>query len=450
MMLLLFVIERCCMLVCSSVVARLIPSLIFLFSMHGVHCVTIILFSGVFYYSTLFFKSLKKTRKFSVWIIALLYLWICDIAKSVPGGIWYFGFKRIVRKYSLFEGFYPNWEVLFNLTILKMISFAMDYYEAQDCWSGVKRESQNFIAYPERRERQSVTYACLSDFSFLTFCSYLFYFPLFIAGPIITFNDWCFQCRRRNPNLQIWRAIRSFLLPFVTFEIFNHFFYVRCMKEFGSFKNFTFWQTISYSYWSLKFLWFKFLVIWRYFRACSLMSGIEPQDNMLRCMSNHLSTRGFWRSWHASFNNWMIRYVYLPLGGSKNIFWNIWIIFGFAAAWHNFNFTMFCWGMLIPLFISPELLCGFLVKRYQLNNCSSYRLWQGIGSSLNILFLIVANMVGYALDEKTVMNLFLNITKQKGKLLIDFALLMVILFSVCQLMLYKRDQEEALGRKYRN
>ena len=412
--------------------------------MHGTHCLTILLFTLFFYVSILFLLQFKMLRRASIWIIALVYLKIFDVAKSVPGGLWYFGFKTLIRQNHLFEGFYPNWEVLFNLTILKMISFAMDYFDYQEITTTKPYSDGD---YPERRERQNCCYSSLEDFSFLNFCSYIFYFPLYIAGPIITFNDWNYQRKNKNQNLPYWKAIRSFLIPFIAFEIFNHLFYVRCMKEFGSFDKFTFWQTVSYSYWSLKFLWLKFLVIWRYFRVLAMINGIEAPENMLRCMSNHMSTMGFWRSWHASFNNWMIKYVYLPLGGAKHMCWNIFIIFGFAAAWHNFNLTMLCWGFLIPLFILPELLCNHLVTRYNCNKISWYWILQGIGFSINILFMIVANMIGYALDEKTVMNLLMNIWKNKNKLVLDLSLLFFVLFSVCQLMLHKRDEERIRGGK---
>jgi len=31
----------------------------------------------------------------------------------------------------------------------------------------------------------------------------------------------------------------------------------------------------------------------------------------------HHALQGFWRSWHASYNRWLVRYVYVPLGGNR-------------------------------------------------------------------------------------------------------------------------------------
>lgn len=35
---------------------------------------------------------------------------------------------------------------------------------------------------------------------------------------------------------------------------------------------------------------------------------------MSRWMTDNYTLRGFWRGWHCSFNRWLIRYIYVPLG----------------------------------------------------------------------------------------------------------------------------------------
>ena len=63
---------------------------------------------------------------------------------------------------------------------------------------------------------------------------------------------------------------------------------------------------------------------------------------------------GFWRSWHQSYNLWLIRsallpttnfrcrrpsslerYLYIPLGGSNNTVLSMVVIFTFVALWHD-------------------------------------------------------------------------------------------------------------------
>ena len=47
--------------------------------------------------------------------------------------------------------------------------------------------------------------------------------------------------------------------------------------------------------------------------------GVLVHENMKRCMSNNCTLTGFWRNWHCSFNRWLVRYVYVPLGGSRGV-----------------------------------------------------------------------------------------------------------------------------------
>ena len=45
--------------------------------------------------------------------------------------------------------------------------------------------------------------------------------------------------------------------------------------------------------------------------------------------------QGFWKSWHSSFNLWLVQYLYVPLGGNRRRTLNIWPIFLFVALWHD-------------------------------------------------------------------------------------------------------------------
>ena len=69
----------------------------------------------------------------------------------------------------------------------------------------------------------------------------------------------------------------------------------------------------------------------------SLLDGIEPVENMNRCMSNNWTLQGFWKSWHRSFNRWLVRYIYIPIGGSRYKYVNVFVVFTFVALWHDMN-----------------------------------------------------------------------------------------------------------------
>ena len=56
----------------------------------------------------------------------------------------------------------------------------------------------------------------------------------------------------------------------------------------------------------------QLLIPWRFFRLWALLDGVDPPENMIRCVANNYSTLGFWRSWHRSYNLWVVRWVKSP------------------------------------------------------------------------------------------------------------------------------------------
>lgn len=92
-----------------------------------------------------------------------------------------------------------------------------------------------------------------------------------------------------------------------------------------------------------------------------MADGIETPENMLRCMSNNYSALAFWRAWHRSFNRWIIRYIYIPLGGSKRPIVNTLAVFTFVAFWHDISLKLLAWGWLVTLFILPEVIARWVM-----------------------------------------------------------------------------------------
>lgn len=183
------------------------------------------------------------------------------------------------------------------------------------------------------------------------------------------------------------------------------------------------------------------------------MDGVDPPENMIRCMANNYSVLGFWRSWHRSFNLWVIRcdylasrphcfayylfrYIYIPLGGAHNAFRNSVLVFSFVALWHDLTFRLLAWGWLVSLFLIPELtaryllpashVCILLVTALPYSDFSAffpsfpllfcddpdarrsfaptqygtkpwYRHVCALGAVLNMLMMMTANLVGFVI-----------------------------------------------------
>ncbi|HTP89580.1 MAG TPA: MBOAT family O-acyltransferase [Bryobacteraceae bacterium] len=58
----------------------------------------------------------------------------------------------------------------------------------------------------------------------------------------------------------------------------------------------------------------------------------------------------FWRHWHMSLTNWLIDYIYIPLGGSRRaggrVYANILVTFLVSGIWHGAGVNFIVWGML--------------------------------------------------------------------------------------------------------
>ncbi|KAJ4845363.1 hypothetical protein Tsubulata_050280 [Turnera subulata] len=150
----------------------------------------------------------------------------------------------------------------------------------------------------------------------------------------------------------------------------------------------------------LNFMWLKFLLIWRYFRLWSLICGIEAPENMPKCINNCYNLEGFWKNWHASYNKWLVRYMYIPLGGSRRKLLNVWVIFTFVAIWHDLEWKLLSWAWLTCLFFIPEMVAKSAANAFQVQSSFGeflFRELSAVAGAITITCLMVANLVGYVI-----------------------------------------------------
>ena len=188
-------------------------------------------------------------------------------------------------------------------------------------------------------------------------------------------------------------------------EFLLHYIYtVAISKSSPDWSQYTPFQLAMLGYFNLHIIWLKLLIPWRFFRLWALVDGIDPPENMVRCMSDNYSALAFWRSWHRSYNRWIVRYIYIPLGGGvakggsrARAIANFLAVFTFVALWHDINLRLLMWGWLITLFVLPEIFANlaFPAKKWK-DRPDAYRILCGIGAVGNILMMMAANLVGFA------------------------------------------------------
>lgn len=136
------------------------------------------------------------------------------------------------------------------------------------------------------------------------------------------------------------------------------------------------------------------------------MDTIDPPENMIRCMANNYSCAGFWRSWHRSYNLWIVRYIYVPLGGNRHVILSTLLVFTFVALWHDLSLRLLTWGWLVSLFILPEIIAKSVVRQDRYGDRPWYRHVAASGAVLNILFMMTCNLVGFVIGVDGVIYLF--------------------------------------------
>jgi len=100
--------------------------------------------------------------------------------------------------------------------------------------------------------------------------------------------------------------------------------------------------------------------------------------------------------WHRGFNQWLIRYLYIPMGGNKNIVSIVFVIF-FVAFWHDHTLKILLWAIAIIIFILPEIL----IKRYARKNLHHlfkehwFKYIAALASAIYIYFLVFSNIIGF-------------------------------------------------------
>ena len=80
------------------------------------------------------------------------------------------------------------------------------------------------------------------------------------------------------------------------------------------------------------------------------------------------SVTEFWKRWHITLGNFIMNYLYIPLGGNRKgkgrMYFNLWLCFLLSGLWHGASWTFVLWGAFHGLFICADklFLKGLLKK----------------------------------------------------------------------------------------
>eukprot|EP00897_Mesotaenium_endlicherianum_P003439 jgi/Mesen1/3122/ME000184S02193 len=237
---------------------------------------------------------------------------------------------------------------------------------------------------------------------------------------------------------------------FLLMELLCHTCYFFALANSGLWQQLAPVDVCILAYGVLNLMWLKFLLIWRYFRFWALAAGVEAPENMQRCVNNSYDLEGFWKGWHASYNRWLVRYMYIPLGGSKWRALNVWAIFTFVALWHDLEWKLLWWAWITCLLCTPELAAKALMRSPRMKafrESWAYREVCAVAGAANITALMMVNLIGFVVGPSGA-RVFLSKFLQRQ----NIGLLLAIEFSLyvgTKLMLELRAGEERRTSKRR-
>lgn len=421
-----------------------VVAVVFLFAVHGVNLLKYALLVAFNYAIPRILP--QKMAAVVTWTFGVLSLFIVDRIHPLSTGVGLID--------SGFKGLVERWDVFFNFTVLRMVSFNMDYIErAAKLGSPELLESPSLLSLSQLSDRERLTAPLpINDYSVVNYMAYLGYAPLYLVGPIVTFNDYVYQSNYQQAALvkdgkRTLMYLVRLLFCVLCMEFILHHMYVVAVSKTKAWAGDTPFQISMLGLFNLNVIWLKLLIPWRFFRLWALLDGIDAPENMIRCMNNNFLPLAFWRAWHRSFNRWVIRYIYVPLGGGgKNRIANSLLVFSFVAVWHDIELRMLMWGWLIVLFLLPEIGASLYFKRF--SGLWWYRHVCALGSVANIWMMMLANLFGFCLGQEGTVAL-LNEMFSTWRGLEFFLLSLGALFVGAQVMFELREGERRRGMDVR-
>ncbi|EGV61641.1 glycerol transporter [Yamadazyma tenuis] len=413
--------------------------LVFLFGAHGFNVFKVFIHLGINYAIGKYIKS-HKVAYYATWIYGISSLFLNDRYRSFKFGVNFvdYGFKGIIER----------WDVFYNFTLLRMLSFNLDYLERKQALYDSKKEiKEDKLVGLDDRQRLSAPFD-IGEYSLFNYVAYLTYTPLFIAGPILTFNDYLYQSNYetlasvKNHKRTFVYGVR-FLFCVLVMEFLLHFIYVVAVSKAKAWTGDTPFQISMIGLFNLNIIWLKLLIPWRMFRLWALIDGIDPPENMIRCMDNNYSALAFWRAWHRSFNRFIVRYIYVPMGGGgQNRILNSLLVFSFVAIWHDIELKLLLWGWLVVLFLLPEITATLYFQKY--SGKWWFRYLCSVGAVLNIWMMMIANLFGFCLGKDGTTLLLREIFETFDGIKF-FVVSSAVLFAATQVMFEMRNSERRKG-----
>ena len=381
--------------------------------------------------------------------------------------------EKIIALKNIFKGENDiddlSYEFIIIYALLRMLSFNMEYKKIyydqtvpESIFSLNQARSHCMECYNGNFCSKCLENAVITDkdkindsFDIINFTNYIFYLPLLFNGPLINYNNFIFQLEiykdSQHNNLFKMNKILytlKLLLLLIIMELYNHFLFPIFLFRDG-YNILQPNSEISLFYYCficlniLTFIWLKFAIIWKFMRLLAWSEGIYTEENMNRIIYDIFSLEEFFRGMNRSLNRWIVRYLYIPLGGKNKKYVNIWVIFTFLYFIFNFengNYLVFsicsCALLDLEIFVKSAFTNKF---GEDFNEKIILRYLKYIISSVYLLILFIVALLGFHFSLQGLKVLMDNIVAIGGY----FYLLVFVVFFFPNIIMifFVRDME---------
>ncbi|NXM62068.1 HHAT palmitoyltransferase, partial [Illadopsis cleaveri] len=195
-----------------------------------------------------------------------------------------------------------------------------------------------------------------SSHSFPWMLAYVFYYPTFHNGPLVNFDEFSKQMRRQeafsvktNLSILIVGIIRIFFWWCLA-ELMIHLMYIHALYSSAlPLESASYWALGGLALAQVLFFYVKYLVLYGVPGLLLQMDGLKPPA-LPCCVSLMHSFTKMWRSFDVGLHRFLVRYIYVPMGGSQSsllgTLLSTALTFAFVSYWHGGQSYLWYWGAL--------------------------------------------------------------------------------------------------------
>ena len=188
----------------------------------------------------------------------------------------------------------------------------------------------------------------LPKHDFISYYSYLFFFPIIIVGPIYRFEDYLKSTRRQRFDLKNIRAgidriaLGGFQVVVVSDILISRYFnaWIKAVTEEAQLSRFY-----------LESIEFGLNVYFQFAGYSNLAIGVGLLIGYKICENFHFplfrpNIVEFWKNWHMSLTGWVRSYIYLPIVSYTNApRLALLLSMSTIGVWHGFTINAVMWGL---------------------------------------------------------------------------------------------------------